>query len=292
LLGGIHRSARALGRAGAVREPLRPGGEPPVQPQPTRWKRPTGTLDKRLRDRLPFDDDHLARMRANYAGKVNLIDDQVGEIIRTIELRGEADRTVLVFVSDHGEMNGDYGLIRKQTFLNGAVRVPFVVRVPRELGATEGAVRTAPVELMDLGATLAELAGARLSGPSKARSLVPALADPAASPRKDAISEIKHEAMLATADWKAAVNSAGEIYMLFDLRADPDERLNLAGKPDCAAVSEELRQSLVRRTASEAAAAHGSLRAIRRYARGLVRRLDRRRQHRGGSRRRGAGRDA
>jgi arylsulfatase len=222
---------------------------PPVEPLPTTWTRPTGLLDQRMERGIPFEEGDLARMRANYAGKVTLIDDQVGELLKTIEDRGEADRTVVVFISDHGEMNGDYGLIRKQAFLNGAVRIPFVISMPHELGASTGAVRTAPVELMDLGPTLVELAGGKLSGPNKARSLVSLLRDPAADPREDAISEVRHETMLATKDWKAAVNRAGEVYMLFDLRADPDERLNLAGSPEHAEVSDELQRRLIQRTA-------------------------------------------
>ena len=220
---------------------------PPVEPLSPTWTRPTGLLDRRMKKRFAFEEGDLASMRANYAGKVTLIDDQVGEILKTIEDRGEADRTVVVFISDHGEMNGDYGLIRKQTFLNGAVRVPFVMSLPPDFAAPAGAVQTAPVELMDLGPTLAELAGARLVGPSKAKSFVSSLADPARGPREDALSQVRHETMLATTDWKAAVNRSGEIYMLFDLRADPEERLNLAGSPEHAAVSEKLRRRLFRR---------------------------------------------
>ena len=41
---------------------------------------------------------------------MTLIDDQIGEILKVIEERGESDNTIIVFTSDHGEMNGDYGL--------------------------------------------------------------------------------------------------------------------------------------------------------------------------------------
>lgn len=52
------------------------------------------------------------------------------EILDTIQERGELENTVIVFCSDHGEMNSDYGLIYKSNFLNGAVRIPFIVRTP------------------------------------------------------------------------------------------------------------------------------------------------------------------
>ena len=66
-------------------------------------------------------------MRANYAGNITLIDDAIGRIFSTVEERGEWEDTIVVFASDHGEMNGDYGLIYKSNFLNGAVRVPLLV---------------------------------------------------------------------------------------------------------------------------------------------------------------------
>ena len=50
----------------------------------------------------------MAALRANYAGNVSLIDDQIGQLFAAIERRGEWQNTVVVLCSDHGEMNGDY----------------------------------------------------------------------------------------------------------------------------------------------------------------------------------------
>ena len=77
-----------------------------------------------------FEPGEIGRLRANYAGNVTLIDAQIGEILDTIEARGELENTIIVHTSDHGEMNGDYGLIYKGNFLNGAVRIPLLVRIP------------------------------------------------------------------------------------------------------------------------------------------------------------------
>lgn len=74
--------------------------------------------------RPEFDADDVAAMRADYAGNVTLIDDQIGRLLKVIEDRGELDNTVIVFTSDHGEMNGDHGIIYKSNFYNAAVRVP------------------------------------------------------------------------------------------------------------------------------------------------------------------------
>jgi GAF domain-containing protein len=50
-----------------------------------------------------FSADDVAAMRANYSGNVTLIDDEIGKIIRVIRQRGELNRTLIVFTSDHGE---------------------------------------------------------------------------------------------------------------------------------------------------------------------------------------------
>ena len=165
-----------------------------------------------------------------------------------VEERGELDRTVVVLSSDHGELNGDFGLIYKQTFLNGAVRVPLVVRVPPALGPSlQGHVSEAVVELMDLGPTLAELAGAEVPETSTARSLLPSLRKPRKPHRRAALSEYRGELMVATTEWKAAVNRFGRPYLLFDLINDPDETQNLAGRPEYAEVEDRMRLLLLER---------------------------------------------
>jgi arylsulfatase len=227
--------------------------DPASMPEPIRAvddgrDRPRGILDDKLKEGgVPFEPGDVARLRANYAGNVTLIDDQISEILRVVGERGELDRTVVAFVSDHGEMNGDHNLIYKQNFLNPAVRVPMILRLPPTDHMPAGAVSDAMVELMDVGATLVELAGGRAVDGSLARSLLPVLENPAAPHREVALSELRREAMVATPDWKVAVNRRGEVYMLHDLGADPSETRNLAGLPEYEEVTGRLLRDLRRR---------------------------------------------
>jgi choline-sulfatase len=218
---------------------------PPVQPSRDEHDRPRGWLDEKLADGgVPFEPGDIPKLRANYAGKVTLIDDQIGEVLRVVEERGELERTIVAFVSDHGEMNGDHRLLYKQNFLSPAVRVPFIIRLPGGQGVRAGAVDGSLVELMDLGSTLAELAGAREIPGSQARSLEALLEDASVAHRPVALSELRREAMVATAGWKLALNRGGEVYLLFDLDADPSEERNVAALPAYGEIEQELRGQL------------------------------------------------
>jgi choline-sulfatase len=217
----------------------------PLQVDSNGHERPQGLLDERLAWAIGFGPGDVARLRASYAGNVTLIDDQVGALLGVVEERGELDRTVVALASDHGEMNGDYNLLYKENFLDPAARIPFIVRLPPSARpAVSGAVSDAMVEFMDLGATLAELAGAAPVDGSLARSVVPQLSDPAAPHRELALSEYRRELMGATGEWVVALNRAGEVYLLYDVRADPCETRNVAGSPEHAQVERDLARRL------------------------------------------------
>jgi choline-sulfatase len=177
-----------------------------------------------------------------------LIDRQVGEILQTIERRGEMDNTVIAFSSDHGEMNGDHGLIYKSNFFDGAVRVPMLLRTPDTVGTLlAGSVNRRPVEWFDLGPTLVELAGGSLDHQQFARSLVPFFSRPEAKHRQEAISEFRGEVMILDQRWKMAINRDGLPYLLFDQVDDPQETRNLVGLPEVAAIEDALRQRVLER---------------------------------------------
>ena len=111
----------------------------------------------------------------------------------------------------------------------------------------ETSSREAPqLELMDLGATLVELAGARQVPRTLARSVVPVLENPSLPHRQVAVAELRRsgEVMMATAEWKMALNGEGQVYLLYDLRADPSEKRNVAGLPDYEQIERDLRRRM------------------------------------------------
>ena len=219
---------------------------PPAIPRPPAGERPRGQLDRHMERMNPaFEPGEVGRLRANYAGNVTLIDTQIGEILETIEARGELENTIIVHTSDHGEMNGDHGLIYKSNFLDGAVRIPLLVRTPGSTNA--GSVCDSPVEWIDIGPTLVEMAGGELAHRQFGESLCEVVEDPEATHRDFAISEIDGEIMLLDREWKAALNRDGEVYLLFHVREDPEETRNLAGRPEMAEIETALRLRILER---------------------------------------------
>ena len=120
-----------------------------------------------------------------------------------------------------------------------------LVRTPDKSNA--GTICDTPVEWIDIGPTLVELADGELQHRQFGKSLCPVLADPETTHRDFAISELQGEIMLLNREWKAAINSDGKVYLLFDVQNDPDETRNLAGKPEVADVETALRLQILER---------------------------------------------
>ena len=110
------------------------------------------------------------QLRAQYMGNVTLVDRGLGDIIQALEASGQADNTIIVYTSEHGEMMGDHGLFEKSVLYEEAARVPLLIRVPW-LGAGQQFI-TGAIGQIDLVPTLLDLLGEpipdELEGESKA----------------------------------------------------------------------------------------------------------------------------
>ena len=205
----------------------------------------------------------------DYYGICERIDESFGRLLGALEREGIAEDTVVVFASDHGchfrTRPGEY----KRSCHESSVRVPLVFCGP---GIESDQVVESPVSLLDLPPTLLDLAGIDVPDEMQGHSLVPELTGrdgrpDGASERPDAafvqISESQTGRALRTDRWKYAVAApsehgwqggldepASDVYVerhLYDLRADPAERVNLVSRPEYAAVREGLRERLLAR---------------------------------------------
>ncbi len=229
--------------------------DPAEVPAPIPAAEPPDYLPEYARQRMRFGrvegltEEATRELKANYYGKISLVDHWVGEIVAALERRGWLDETLVVFWSDHGELAGDHGRLYKRSYHVGSVRVPLIVRWPGRVPA--GAASPALAEIIDVYPTLLEAVGAEPSQRCFGRSLWPVLEDPSAPHRHAVLSEVDYkpylDTMIRTERFKCAVDQQGRAFMLYDVQNDPQEQTNLLGHPDYADVEREMRELLLSR---------------------------------------------
>jgi arylsulfatase A-like enzyme len=212
------------------------------------------TLPERIRSAEPFKIwpqstlERIPQVRASYYGKISLIDSWVGRILEAFERKRWLDDTLVVFLSDHGEMLGDHGRLKKSTFHESNVRIPLILRWPLRIRSQS--VSDALAEIGDVFPTLLEASGCAPSSRSLGRSLWPALVEPGAEIRSFQLGEVQlgdRQFMLRSRRYKLAIDSRSKAYMLYDLAHDPEEQHNLAADPAARALKLELRHALSER---------------------------------------------
>lgn len=128
-------------------------------------------LHRLLEEKRPGADRLWRRYRANYMGMLRLIDDQIARLLE--ELSPVMEDTLFVFLSDHGDFVGDYGLQRKGAGMPEALmRIPLAMTGPGVAPQN----RMEPVSIVDLMPTVAERVLGRIPPGVQGRSLGPLLA--------------------------------------------------------------------------------------------------------------------
>ncbi len=176
--------------------------------------------------------------RQGYYGSIRFIDDQIGRILETLHTRGLYDNTLILFVSDHGDMLGDHHHWRKCYAYEGSARVPMLLRWPGGLVAGErGQVRTEVVELRDVMPTVPATAGIAIPDAVDGRSLLDPVSGKGHGWRayldlehNICYSERNHWNALTDGSWKYIYQALDGEEFLFDLSNDPHEQRNLAGQ--------------------------------------------------------------
>jgi iduronate 2-sulfatase len=128
-----------------------------------------------------------AEMRHGYFANISYLDAQIGKVLDALEREGLAERTVVVFISDHGYHIGEHALWGKTSNFEFDARVPAFVSAPAL--ASAGTKTDAIGELIDLFPTLNQLCGLPEAPGLEGRSLVPILQNPSAVGKPGAFSQ-------------------------------------------------------------------------------------------------------
>jgi len=191
-------------------------------------------------------------MKRAYWASVSFTDANVGRVLAALDELGLRDRTIVVFIGDHGYHLGEKGRWSKAySLFDVATRVPLLIAVPG-ITPERCAVCERTIEVINLYRTLADLCG--LPAPPdgvEGVSMTPLLREPATRWDRPAYSVVQYRGHLGravtTGRWHYAEWDRGEGgAMLIDRANDPRELKNLATEPAHAATAAQMKALLER----------------------------------------------
>lgn len=192
------------------------------------------------------DSDYWRRLRHHYAANIALIDDQIGAILDAARERF-GDNVAVVFTCDHGEMLGNHGFWGKNNgYYQDVLNVPLIWRRPARSGAGTRSDRL--TSLVDLYPTLTATAeAADVASPDEARHPDGLHLD--GPGHQQVFAEGERFLTVTDGDYKLvyAHREDRDYLELFDLRGDPHETRNLAGRPEHATAEQRLTRSALTR---------------------------------------------
>ena len=204
-----------------------------------------------LPEKGPYKGGHYIaceKPRATFAGMVSRLDEHVGRILKHLRNLEIEEDTLVIFTSDNGPTsaggadpdffngNGDFRGIKRDLY-EGGVRIPFVARWPGRIAANSSSEHISA--FWDFMATCAELAGVEVPSQSTGLSYLPTLLGETAKQKKAAylyweFFEQGGKQAIRKGKWKGLrlnlFKNNNAPMELYDLEADPGEKVNLAGK--------------------------------------------------------------
>ena len=224
----------------------------PYQTAPEQYRAMYDPQTLKLRDNVPDEAAEKARREiAGYYAHCTALDDCCGELLSTLDEQGVADDTIFVFWSDHGDMLGSQGSWKKQQPWDESLRVPLLIRYPRQFGRT-GRQITTPIDTPDLLPTLAGLAGVPLPETAEGNDYAPYLRGEADAPTDVALIAC----YVPFGQWQRerggreyrGIRSERYTYvctregpwLLYDNQRDPCQETNLIDDAACQSLCEQL----------------------------------------------------
>jgi arylsulfatase A-like enzyme len=199
-----------------------------------------------------------------YHASTTFMDAQVGKLLDALDRLGLAERTIVVFTSDHGYHLGEHGLWQKQSLFEESARVPLIIATPGM--KARGQASTRLVEHVDLYPTLADLCGLPIPNDLPGRSLRRLLDDPSGEGKDTALTQVRRGGGMAANGFKGySIRTERYRYtewddgrqgtQFYDHQSDPHELHNLAADPNHAATVERMKRLLQEALSNAAGAA-------------------------------------
>ena len=187
---------------------------------------------------------NLRTLRRAYLAAVSYFDDQVGKILAAVERFGLTEESMIVLVSDHGDMLGDKGMVQKRVLYDPSVKIPLIFRFPRQSDYYRPGRRVGtPVSITDIAPTCLAVVGTEDYFGMDGESLLPLIGseDSGRAVFCENYSEGVTEAciMVRQGKWKYT-RSVGGTERLYDIDSDPGEWRDLASDEAYGILKEEL----------------------------------------------------
>lgn len=202
-------------------------------------------------DTGPLDPELVREMQIGYYACITHLDHQIGRLIQALVENKLYDDTIILFVSDHGELLGDHHLFRKSRAYQGSSRVPFLVSGGGFRPEKPGSVKTDVVELRDVMPTVLEAAGVQIPDSVEGISLWNTALKESGTPDVRKYLHGEHTLGEASSHW---IITRDEKYIwysqtgeeqYFRIAEDPDELHNLIGSETAKERVEALRGLLI-----------------------------------------------
>jgi arylsulfatase A-like enzyme len=172
----------------------------------------------------------------SYLACTSFVDSQIGRLMEALEQSGQLENTIVVVWGDHGWHLGEKGISGKNSLWDRSTRVPLIFAGP---GVNPAQRCTQPAELLDIYPTLVELSGVAKRDDLEGLSLVPQLRVAATRRERPAITSHNQGNHGVRSERWRYIRYADGSEELYDMKADPHEWHNLAGKPGHEAVIAE-----------------------------------------------------
>lgn len=178
----------------------------------------------------------LNQAQAAYYGLITHIDHQIGRFLMAMEEYGVRDNTVILFVSDHGELLGDHHLFRKTLPYEGSAKIPFILSDRGGyLNIEKNSYLNEVVELRDIMPTLLDIAGIDIPETVEGESVLPLLRQEESAWRDYLHGEHEYADQsyhyITNGKEKYIWYSQTGLEHFFDLEKDPQELTDLIEEP-------------------------------------------------------------